>query len=48
MSGLRSTLYLLAKLMGDASAVKRGKVGRRVARRAAGKAIGRGLGRMFK
>ena len=48
MSGFRSLLYALAKLMGDANAVKRWKVGRRVARRAAGKATGRVLGRMFK
>ena len=48
MSGFRSLLYALARLMGDVNAVKKGKVGRRLARRAAGKATGRGLGRMFK
>jgi len=34
--------------MGDANAVKKGKVGKRVARRAAGKATGRSLGKLFK
>lgn len=46
--GFRSTLYRLAKLMGDVNAVKRGRVGRRIARRGAGKVTGRALGRLFK
>ena len=46
--GLRSLLYTVARLMGDANAVKKGKVGKRVARRAAGKATGRTLGKLFK
>ena len=46
--GLRSSLYTIARLMGDANAVKKGKVGKRVARRAAGKATGRSLGKLFK
>ncbi len=45
---IRSTLYLVAKLMGDVNAVKKRKVGRRVGRRIAGKATGRGLGRLFR
>ena len=44
----RSFLYLLARLLGDVNAVKRGRVGRRVGRRIAGKITGRGLGRLFK
>jgi hypothetical protein len=32
--GLRSFLYKVARLMGDANAVKKGKVGKRVARQA--------------
>lgn len=32
--GLRSFLYKVAQLMGDANAVKKGKVGKRVARQA--------------
>ncbi len=39
----RSWLYLIARLLGDASAVKKGRVGRRVARRVVGKAVGRSL-----
>ena len=46
--GLRSFLYLVARLLGDISAVQKGTVGRRVARRAAGKATGRALGKLFK
>lgn len=45
---MRNLLYILARLLGDANAVSKGKVGQRVARRAAGKATGRGLGRIFK
>jgi hypothetical protein len=48
MTGFRSFLYWLAKLLGDANAVKRGRVGRRIARRAAGKITGRNLGRVFR
>lgn len=45
---MRSLLYLIAKLMGDWNAIRKGRVGRRVARRAAGKVTGRGLGKLFK
>ena len=45
---LRSVLYSLAKLLGDVSAVQKGKVGQRVGRRAAGKLTGRGIGKLFK
>jgi hypothetical protein len=45
---LRSFLYLLAKLLGDVSAVQKGRVGRRISRRLAGKATGRALGRWFR
>jgi hypothetical protein len=48
LSGFRAFLYWLAKILGDISAVQKGKVGRRVARRAAGKLTGRGLGKLFK
>jgi len=46
--GLRSALYMIARLMGDANAVKKGKVGKRVARRAAGKATGRTMRKVLK
>ncbi len=45
---IRSSLYKLARIMGDVNAVKKGTVGKRVARRTAGKATGRGLGKLFK
>lgn len=44
----RSTLYLLARLLGDVQAAKRGKVGERIARRLLGRLIGHGLGRLFR
>ncbi len=46
--GIRSSLYKVARILGDINAVKKGKVGKRVARRAAGKATGRSLGKLFK
>jgi hypothetical protein len=48
VTALRSLLYLLARLLGDVNAVRRGKVGRRILRRLAGKVTGRGLGRLFR
>lgn len=45
---LRGFLYLLARLLGDAQAVRKGTVGKRLVRRAAGKALGRGLRRLFR
>jgi len=48
MRGLRKFLYAFARLLGDASAAKRGKVGKRVGRRIVGKGAGRAIGKMFK
>lgn len=44
----RGLLYQLARILGDANAVQKGKVGRRVLRRLAGKKTGHFLGRLFK
>jgi hypothetical protein len=44
----RSFLYQLARLLGDANAAKKGRIGRRLVRRAAGRATGRGMRRLFK
>lgn len=44
----RSFLYKLSRLLGDANAVRRGSVGKRVGRRVAGRAAGRVLRRLFK
>jgi hypothetical protein len=45
---IRGWLYLIARLLGDVSAVRKGAVGKRIARRIAGKASGRILGRLIK
>jgi len=45
---MRRFLYLLARLLGDVNAVRRGTVGKRIARRVAGKITGRGLRRLFR
>ena len=42
---IRSLLYLVAKLLGDANAIKKNKVGRRIVRRGAGKIVGKGFRR---
>jgi len=48
ISAVRSILYLIARLLGDVSAVQRGRVGQRLARRAAGKVVGRIFRVIFK
>lgn len=48
ITNTRGLLYLIARLLGDASAVQKGKIGKRIGRRIAGKATGRGLGRLFR
>lgn len=40
---IRSILYLLARLLGDVNAVRRGRIGQRIVRRVAGRAAGRAL-----
>ena len=45
---IRSLLYSIARILGDISAIKRGRVGRRIGRRVAGKATGRFLSRLFR
>ena len=48
ISKTRSLLYLVARLLGDVNAVRKGKVARPSAEgRAAGKVAGRGLGRLL-
>ena len=43
----RGFLYLLAKLLGDFQAARKGRVGKRIARRAAGRATGEGLRKLL-
>lgn len=45
---MRQLLYFIAKILGDISAVQKGKVGKRIGRRVAGKVAGRGLRGLFK
>lgn len=44
----RGLLYWLARLLGDISAVQKGKVGRRVGRRLTGKVTGKALRKLFR
>ncbi len=44
----RGLLYFLAKILGDVSSVKRGKVGRRIVRRTTGRIAGKALWKLFK
>lgn len=44
----RSLLYKISRLLGDANAVQRGTVGKRVARRVTGRAAGRFLRKLFR
>jgi hypothetical protein len=48
LTATRSLLYRLARLLGDISAVQRGRVGQRIARRIVGRAAGRLIGRLFR
>lgn len=44
---MRSFLYWLGQLLGDAKAVKEGKIGRRVGRRVTGRWLGKLMRRIF-
>lgn len=46
ISKIRSVLYSTAKVLGDVSAVKEGKVGKRVKNRIKGKIAGKLLGKL--
>lgn len=45
---IRSLPYLVARLLGDVNAVRRGRIGQRIVRRLAGKATGRAMRRMLR
>lgn len=45
---IRGWLYKVARILGDANTIQKGKVGRRIGRRAAGKASGKFLRKLFK
>lgn len=44
----RGVLYAIARVLGDAQAVQRGRVPQRVGRRVVGRLLGRFLGRLFR
>lgn len=46
MGAFRSFLYILARLLGDINAVRKGRVKQRIKRRILGKIAGRILGRL--
>lgn len=48
VSSFRSTLYGLARLLGDYQSARKGRVGKRIGRRVVGKWTGRGIGRLFR
>lgn len=48
LASIRSLLYLIARVLGDVNAVRRGTFGKRMVRRAAGRVLGRGMGRIFR
>ena len=48
ISKVRGLLYRLARLLGDVSAVEKGKVPQRVERRIVGRFMGRMLSRLFR
>ncbi len=48
INSIRSFLYKLARVLGDISAISKGKPGKRVTRRITGKAIGRIFKKLFR
>ena len=48
ISKTRGILYFLARILGDVSAVKKGKIAKRAGRRIVGKAAGKGMRKLFK
>lgn len=44
----RKLLYMIARILGDINAIKKGTVGKRVARRVASRATGKALRRILK
>ncbi|AIF43436.1 hypothetical protein [Virgibacillus sp. SK37] len=45
---LKSKIYNALRIWNDLSAIKRGKIGKRIGRRAAGKISGKFIGKLFK
>jgi hypothetical protein len=45
---MRSFLYFFARLLGDISAIRRGRIGARIRNRIVGRITGKLLGRLFR
>lgn len=45
---LKSRIYKFLRIWNDASAVRKGKVGKRIGRRVTGRITGKGIGKFFK
>jgi hypothetical protein len=45
---VRGLLYMVARVLGDLSAARKGRIGRRVGRRAVGKWSSKVIGKFFK
>jgi hypothetical protein len=48
MNGIRAWLYMVAKLLGDAQAIARGRIWQRAFNRLTGKVSGRVMGKVWK
>lgn len=48
IGSIRNVFYLLARLLGDVNAARRGRLGKRIGRRFVGRSMGRWLGRLFR
>jgi hypothetical protein len=48
MAALRALLYVIARLLGDAQAVRKGRVGQRVANRVIGRAVGKASRKLWR
>ncbi len=44
----KSSIYKFLRIWNDFSAIKRGKIGKRIGRRVVGKVAGKGIGKLFK
>ncbi|WP_164215946.1 hypothetical protein [Virgibacillus sp. YIM 98842] len=48
INSIRRFLYMLARILGDVNAVKKGRAGRRAGRRIVGRGAGRMIRKLFK
>jgi hypothetical protein len=48
INGIRRLLYIVARILGDVNAAKKGRVGRRIGRRVVGRSTGKMMRKLFK